>query len=204
MSAMPVTPDSTPLDAPRQREPALPTALRSSTAFATFLFWIMAPLGGVCLAATVILPAWLEYLALVDVRVRASERVAALDERLAAADRQIEHLQNDPAYIERIARTEFRLETPGVQSILIEPGSLEGGDLPTNEPDAAPPLSPLVEVGATIEQTIQRYPALSIFVVNPTRYYMMGFSAFVLVTALVLLSPRRPQAIAPLETSTTR
>lgn len=200
MSAMPVTPKTIDADlsGAAERRRASTLSDHRGNPLATLLFWIMAPLGGICLAATAVLPAWLEYQALVEVKARAEERVGALEQRLAAQDRQIEHLQSDPAYIERIARTEFRIETPGVKSIMTEPSTPDQGDMPLAEGNAPPPLGTLAEVGATIEQMIQRYPLLSVFVVNPVRYYMMGFSAAALLTSLIFLSVRRPQASMPL------
>lgn len=189
-----------PMMAPMDRDVASsPVITQRGNPLATLLFWVMAPLGGICLAATAVLPAWLEYQALIEVRARAEERVAALRQRLEAQDRQIEHLQSDPAYIERIARSEFRIETPGVKSILSVPSTPEEGEVPLEEANAAAPLGTLAEVGATIERMIQRYPVLSVFVVNPVRYYMMGFSAVALLTSLIFLNTRRPQASVPLD-----
>jgi cell division protein FtsB len=153
----------------------------------TFFPWLMLLIGGASLYACVFLPPWLELRALRQEHADAQTRIADLEKRLAAATRQIEHMQSDPAYIERLARKEFGTETPGVEIIPVE--TRQGT---VDEPAAAPPATPREELATTVERAAHTNPLVAVFVLDQTRPTVMAMSGVIVIIALVLLLRHRP------------
>jgi len=159
-----------------------------SSASSTVLFWAMFIAAGSCLAACLTLPAWLELRALRIAYARAQADVEDLEHRLTRFEKQIEHLKNDPAYIERLARKEFGLDKPGVETIPLAP--------PTNDTLAAGP--PTVEeppLETLIARAAERTPWMSVFVSPDTRRHVMLIAGVTLLLSIVLLhrsTRRRP------------
>jgi hypothetical protein len=171
----------------------------------TILFWAMVLTGAAGLGPALILPAWLEYQAALAARERARQRVSEVEKQLVGTHKQIEHLRNDPAYNERIARTELGVVTPGVETILLDPprqneastatgaaararsgGSVTAASAP---PQPAPEDALAPELSATIAAALQRYPLARIFILDETRPYVMVLSAALLLAAILLLGP---------------
>lgn len=147
----------------------------------TLLFWLMATVGGGCLAACLVLPAWLEYRVARLAYAAAEQRVAQLERRLTAVGKQIEHIQKDPAYNERLARREFGIQQPGVATIHL--------DLPPREPSPPVPAEPgdlLERLAARVDEAARRNPLVAAFVLDETRPAVMGLSGGLLLTALLL------------------
>lgn len=163
------------------------------------MFWLMAMMGGVALSLCLIMPPWLEYQAQLERLKAADAQVVALEQRLAATRKQIEHLRDDPAYVLRVARQEFgqTIEVTGTQTLAVEPV----GAAADSPPSAAIPPAPdevLPELSVFLGQVIARYPQVGLFVSAQTRPTVMGLGAVLLVTAVVLLgrpSPRTRRAI---------
>jgi hypothetical protein len=92
----------------------------------TLLFWFMLILGTAGLAPCLALPAWLERQAQIEC-LRAREiYLAGLQQRLVTVRKQIEHLNDDPAYIIRLAEEDFgrAIKVPDVETIWIHPRRL--------------------------------------------------------------------------------
>ena len=157
------------------------------------LFWVMALLGGAALAPCLILPPWLEYQAQLERRKAADAYVRALKQNLDTAQKQIEHLRNDPAYIMRLGEQEFgdSIHLPKVETVLIAPSpdsADDSGLTPETNPAAAanePELVP--ELSAFFERVLRQYPHAWLFVNSSTRPVLMSLGAALLVTAVVLL-----------------
>jgi hypothetical protein len=160
----------------------------------TLLFWLMALIGGAALAACLVLPAWLEHQAALQLHWQAEEQVARLEARLRVVQKQIGHVRHDPAYVERLADGEFGLTTPGVQTI-----ALDRQDSSASQPTAADMAThtlPLNDVGERdssrlVGDVLKRYPAASVFVLDETRPIVMAMSAVLLLAALLLLRTGR-------------
>lgn len=160
----------------------------------TLIFWLMALVGGGALAPCLILPPWLEYKAQLERRRAADAHVAELQQRLRSAEKQLDHLRNDPAYLLRVAEAEFgtRLDTTGAQTVLVEPSPTDRPELRVETPAAphaaaAPDPEPLPELSIYVEQMLLRYPHAHLFVDPHTRPVIMGLGGALVLTAVGLL-----------------
>jgi len=149
------------------------------------LCWLMLLIGGAALFACLFLPAWVEYEAARREHAAALKQIATLEEELTRVAKQIEHLENDPAYVERLAREEFGIETPGVEVIPIETVAKATSQAATAR--AAARDGEADERPATVEQATRSDPFVSVFVLDATRPIVMGMSGGLMVLALVLL-----------------
>jgi hypothetical protein len=145
----------------------------------TFLFWLMFVLGGANLGLCLLLPAWLEYRELTARKIAWQEHVAALDASAAALEKQRYHLENDPAYLQRLARLQFGLEPRGVESALVEPVQI-----PASQPAGGSSADP----GEIVERAAQTHPLVSLYVMDQTRPVVMGMSGLLVLAAIVLLN----------------
>lgn len=148
-------------------------------------FWLMLLIGGAALFACLFLPAWLEYQAARREHAAACQRIAALEDELTRVVRQIEHLQHDPAYLERLAREEFGIDTPGVEVIPIETAA--GATSQVSSAPAAARAGQADELTTTVEQATRTNPLVSVFVLDETRPIVMAMSGGLILLALVLL-----------------
>ncbi len=96
------------------------------------LFWIMITLAAAALAPALILPAWIEYRAQLARRDVARVQRDAVAERLHRAEKELDHLNHDPAYILRLAEDEFgdSIDLPEQEPVLVAPS-------PTTQPARA-------------------------------------------------------------------
>ena len=163
------------------------------------LFWLMVLLGTATLAPCLLLPAWLEYQATLDLRALRTYQVQRREAELANLRSQREHLRTDDAYVLRLAREQLNIEIPGVERIPVEPASLA-------EPAAAAVYPPLPvaedelvpELSALVEQVFQRHPLMRMFVRPETRPSLMLIGGGLIVSAIVLLgSPTRAKGTSP-------
>jgi cell division protein FtsB len=157
----------------------------------TLLFWLMLCLGLGALAPCLALPAWLERQAQVEC-LRARERyLAGLQRRLEAVRKQIEHLNDDPAYILRLAEEDFgrAIKVLDVETIWIDTSSADASVSPEPPPamsaEEADQLWP--ELDTFIDATMQRYPQAHLFIDGRTRPWIMGTGGGLIVLAIVLL-----------------
>jgi len=158
-------------------------AMQRPDAATTTLALLMLLVGGGALFACELVPAWLEYREARQVLAAAQRQYAQLEQRLIRVNKQLEHLERDPAYVERLARQDFGLHTPGVERIRIDVSAKAGqanaeGRMPAGtEPAGAP---------------AQHNPLVAVFVLEQTRPILAGLSAGMVLIALLLLSvPRR-------------
>jgi type II secretory pathway pseudopilin PulG len=155
------------------------------------LFWLMLLTGAAVLAPCLVLPAWLEYQAQLERRQAAVAYLAALEFRLDAAQKQIEHLHNDPAYVMRLAEQEFgrALDAADSETIYVAPSPEDDTPLPPMppryDPNSAGDVVP--ELSAFLEQVVQRYPHACVFAVGRTRPFLMAIGGILIVTAVLLL-----------------
>jgi hypothetical protein len=171
----------------------------------TLLFWLMMLLGAAALVPCLVLPAWVERQAQAECLQADQEYLAGLEHRLATARKQIEHLQNDSAYVLRLAEQDFgaSLKVPNEETIRIEPGpAAEDADgyngdatrrhaTPTDRFDDE--LFP--QLGVFIDQVMQRYPHAQVFLDGRTRPLIMLMGGVLLLAGILLLGtpePRRP------------
>jgi hypothetical protein len=119
----------------------------------------------------------------------ARTRVVQLEQSLTRATRQIEHMRNDPAYLERLAHKEFGIDPPGVEVIPVEIRESTNASAPADlAPDA-----PVEKLAADLERATHTNPLVSVFVLDQTRPIVSAMSGVLIVVALVLLV-RRPSA----------
>ena len=149
----------------------------------TLLFWFMFLAGGGALFACLFLPPWLELRALREAYAADRQHTHKLEQQLERVTKQIEHIQSDPAYLERLAQEEFGTETPGVQRIPVE---IADNAAPT-EANAAPTSQPDESFEAALERATQRNPFVAIFVLDATRPIVMVMAGVILVAAFVLV-----------------
>jgi len=154
--------------------------------FALFLFFG----GALSLFAAIYLPAWLEVRALRRERAAAEQQIAMLQQQLTRVSKQIEHLQTDPAYIERLAYKEFRIEPPGLEWI----------PAPDELPEATDAAGDGIEAGgvehwaARFEQAAHSNPLLAVFMLPRTRPMVIIISGAAIAVAIVLLVESRTDA----------
>lgn len=182
---------------------------------ATLLFWAMTITGGLALAACLLLPAWFEYQVARQEYTAALERQAGLRARARQVERQIEHLQQDVAYLQRVYRREFGPAAPAADTLAIQ--TSEAAPWPelynatsaaptTDEPptvrprteqpgwaERAPSPDPEKgwgpdEISQLVERAVQRYPLIWIFVLDSTRPVVMIAAGVLVLAALILLS----------------
>ena len=149
----------------------------------TLLFWFMFIAGGGALFACLFLPAWLELRALREAYTADRRHTLELERQLARVTKQIEHIQSDPAYLERLAQEEFGTETPGVQRVPVEIAGSEAAA----EAAAASATAQPESFEAALERATKRNPFLAIFVLDTTRPIVMVMAGVVLVSAFVLV-----------------
>ena len=158
----------------------------------TVLFWLMVLLGTAALAPCLLLPAWLERQAQIDCLHAREAYVETLRQRLLTVQKQIEHLNDDPAYILRLAQQDFggALKVPDEETIPIEPGTA------SNEATPQPPLADrppetdddvLPDLSVFVDQAMQRYPYAWMFLDQQTRPVLMILGGVLLLNAIILL-----------------
>ena len=146
------------------------------------LSWLMLVAGGASLSACLLLPPWREARELRQERAAAERRIAELERQLTAVTKQIEHLRDDPSYLERLSRKEFGEQPPGIDFTPVEVQPLP----PDDAPDAAE-AAPQEDAADALEQATQRSPIVSVFVLDETRPIVMVMSALLMLVALALL-----------------
>ncbi len=149
------------------------------------LFWTLLLSGGGCLAAALILPPWLEFRVTRQACDDAAARVAELELRLTAIHRQIEHIERDPAYNERLARGEFGIQPQGVETIRIDlppPATQLATTPPEDESD------PIEKLGALVDEAARRSPWVAAFVLKETRPIVLAMSGAAVLAAVLLFS----------------
>lgn len=162
--------------------------------FEAILFWSMALVSGAALALCLLLPPWIEYQAELQRRQIADAQLAVIEQRLASARRQIDHLRDDPAYVLRLARQEFgqAVDTPGTETMWIDADPSTDAPPPPATTAPASERDVLPELSAVLSEMTQRYPHVSLFVSDATRPGVMLMATILLLTAVVLLGrPRR-------------
>ncbi|MCG3129011.1 MAG: hypothetical protein CHACPFDD_03907 [Phycisphaerae bacterium] len=168
---------------------------------AGIIFWFTVVAAGGSIAACLLVPAWLDYRRALDEHASMKQRYADLQQQITAIEKQIEHLHNDPAYIERLARKEFGIEIPGVETIYIDARDDGGhgaaaGAPASEDPTRAEPLMPAL--GQVVERTMEKYPAaLTLFTASRSRPIVIGASLITLTAAVVLLGRRAPRTPPP-------
>jgi len=153
------------------------------------LFWLMFLAGGACLASCLLLPPWFEYQATHAQWQAAEQRAAEMRRQATTVSRQIDRLKQDEAYLNRIAFEELGLPTPGVETLAVIPSTPEATET------AVPQRHE--ERLALLNQMVQRYPLAWVFVRSDTRGIAMAASGLMLVAALLLRRPVRPQPAGP-------
>ncbi len=159
----------------------------------SLLFWTMVLVGTAVLAPCLILPPWLEYQAQLDRRRAADQYVAALQAQLNRTNAQIDHLENDPAYLLRLAEQELGddLDLPPQERIAIAPDPETAADTPPlpQAPDATASQESIIlpELATFVDRALDRYPYTRLFVAPHTRPPLMILGAALLLGALTLL-----------------
>lgn len=157
----------------------------------TLLFWLMLLLGTAGLAPCLALPAWLERQAQIECLHARQAYLAGFQERLQTIRKQIEHLNDDPAYILRLAEQDFggALKVSDLETVWMDPGPAETTSPPLTAADAPPEGSDQLwpELDVFIDATLRRYPEAQLFVDDRTRPWIMGTGGALIVLAIVLL-----------------
>lgn len=161
------------------------------------LFWFMLLAGGVILAPALILPAWVEYQASLDLRARRAEQVARWEAEVTKLRKQREYLETDESYVLRLAYEDLNVNVPGIERIPVAPD--EYADLPeisSTEPTATQPPDELVpELSALVERVLDGYPVAGMFLWPQTRPSLLFIGAGLVFTAVALVGEpvRRPE-----------
>lgn len=160
--------------------------------FTSALFWCMMLTGGAGVAACLILPAWLEHRGALEVHRAALADYEKLAQRLRAIDLQIEHLRTDDAYLQRIVRREYGISPPGVVTL---PGAeADPPVIPMEAPTPAPPRPLLERLSSQVDALVQRYPLMSMFVLDQTRPLVLAISLGFMAGAMLVIRPRAGRA----------
>ena len=157
----------------------------------TLLFWTMFVVGGLSLAVGLVLPVWLEYRVELARRDEAKRRLEEIRTQLVALERRIDHLQNDPAYLERVANREFGIGTPPSD----ESVAIEIVEAPTSGPVLLQATGS-ERVTAIIDEATQTHPLVRLYLLGETRPIVMGMSAGLLAAAILLLGRSSPRTDA--------
>jgi len=155
---------------------------------ADVMYWLMLLLGGAVLAPCLILPAWLEYRASLDLKTLRLREVARHQAEIVQLRQQREHLETDDAYVLRLARKDLNVDTPGVERIHVDTTDAPEDDpgLPASAAaDAVDELAP--EVSDLVERVLVRYPLARMFAHPATRPPLMIIGGGLIVSAIVLL-----------------
>lgn len=157
----------------------------------TFFFWLMTLLGVAVLAPCLVLPPWLEYQAQLECLKAHRQYLAALETQLRGIQKQIEHLNTDPAYVLRLAQQDFggSFKVPDIETIPVDAGPDSEPDVPTVSivEDAPQPEPILPELTMFLEDALRRYPYAQAFVDERTRPLLMTAGGVLLVGAIVFL-----------------
>ncbi len=170
--------------------------MKTASSIGTLFFWLMLLLGAGGLAPALILPAWLEHQQARAALAVQQVQVAELEQRLQAVEKQIDHLNIDPAYLLRLAEQDFgNLRIPNVESIRVAPGPV-AEEPPAVEQPYLPADTPVPELDRYMAEFVDRYPQAYLFVDPQARPILMLLSGTLIFTAVVLLgrssSPRVP------------
>jgi hypothetical protein len=159
----------------------------------TLLFWTMFVVGGLSLAVGMILPVWLEYRVEISRRDEAYQRLEDVKKQLVALERRIDHLQNDPAYLERVASREFGFGAPPTEDAV----AVQVVEAPATSPVLLEAQRPADRVVAVIDEATQTHPLIRLYLLDETRPLVMGMSAGLLAAAILLLGRNTARPIPP-------
>jgi len=167
--------------------------MRRSDRLATILFWAMMLAGVTIVIPCLILPAWLEYQAALQLRAIRQHQVNRHEAELARLRKQREHLETDDAYALRLAQRDLNLP-PLAQRIPVEPAPLPEPAGPDTAPVAAAEDTLAPELSALLDEALRRYPLAWLFTRPDTRPRLLIMGGGLILTALVLLgTPARRQ-----------
>lgn len=154
------------------------------------LFWVMLIAGFATLAPCLLLPAWIDYQQARAARDAKRREIDFWKARIAGQQREIEHLHSDPAYLERLARAELGMETPGMTTLLIDTHSVSIASEPEIEPPSSQDRFP--RLTAWLTEGLDRFPRIARMLLSaPTRLMIGSLGAAVIVAAILLLGPIR-------------
>jgi hypothetical protein len=190
---------------------------------ATLFFWVSFLGGGSGMAACLILPAWVDYQHAEQELVELLDHEGRLQTRSRELQQQIDHLQHDDAYLARVARREFGIRTPGVQTIRIELTESPGLDRSSTEAEVARGRAdeaagdeespragaldviaanlraaaddPVAGLSGAVGRAVRRYPVMMVFVWGDARPLIFALSTGLVLTSLLLLC--RPGGVEP-------
>lgn len=158
-----------------------------TTVAGSVLFWLLLLAGTALLAPCLLLPAWLEQQAEREWLVAYQAHVAALQYRLRSVQKQIQHLQHDPAYVLRLAEQDFgELKVPHIETVRIEPSPPETDAEPPAPAVAESASERLPELASFIEALLQRHPRTAAFLDQRVRPWLLGLGGGLIVAAIGL------------------
>ena len=160
--------------------------MNGSNRLAGLVFWFMVLAGAAIVAPCVILPAWLEYQASLELRALWEQQVADRQAAVVKLRKQRQHLETDEAYVLRLAQEQFNIEIPGVERVPVEPGTLPASDTPPAAPaGASDELVP--ELSAKVDEILRRHPLAGMFVWPQTRPSLLLIGGGLVLMAIFLL-----------------
>lgn len=164
--------------------------------FNTLLFWTMVLLGSVLIVPALVLPTLFNHEAAAQVERLKLARIAELEKKLATLKKQNE-FRNDPAYLERLERSEFGGAPPGAEAIFIDPGLLEQTEAALQQRSASsqsePPPVTQTEIADEVQQLMLRYPVTQLFVRSDIRPVLMALGGGMILLAVLLLCRNLPE-----------
>ena len=164
--------------------------------FNTVLFWTMALLGAVLIVPALVLPPLFNFQAATQVERLKQARIAELEKKLTTLKKQNE-FRNDPAYLERLERSEFGGAPPGAEAIFIDPGLLEQTEAALQQRSGAtsdpPPRERDKEIADEVQQLMLRYPVTQLFVREDLRPVLMALGGGMILLAVLLLCKNLPE-----------
>ena len=144
-----------------------------------FLACFMLLAGGGALFASTYLPPLFELRALRLEYQEYRRQVEELEQRLMRLTKQKEHIQDDPAYWERLMRKEFGTITPGVQEVPV--------DIQPVPVDSAPTDPSRSGTDRELERAVWGHPFFAVFVLDQTRPLVMAMSGVVVLISLFIM-----------------
>jgi hypothetical protein len=151
------------------------------------LFWFMLLLGFAVLAPTMVLPAWLEYRAAIELKKLRAQQLAEHQAELLRVRKQREYLETDDAYALRLVRRTFNLDIPGVIRVPVElPAEAPEPPAPPS-PETTEETGPPAELSALLDTLLARYPLAQIFILPRTRPPLLAIGIGLIASAVILV-----------------
>jgi len=158
--------------------------------------WALLAAGCLVMGFAVLMPTWRSCVALAHERDALRQQLGRLQDARRSLEQQVAAAKADhPVLMQRLAMQELGLTPRGARIIVDAPApppiaTLPPGARGTSSPTFGPVANPPADRGPSL---------LARLTTGPSRLAMLGIAALAVLTALLLLQPRRPTEFDPLD-----